>query len=190
MSEVSDDWRGDLRVRGQTLHVWISGSGPPVLLINGLGGSVGMLSDLRDDLKGHRVIIFDAPGTGKSPAPWHIYGINWLARLALDLLSEVGCDQADVVGYSVGGTAAQEMARVAPERVRRLVLVSSGGGWGMVPGSVSSALVAAIPLRYYSRTVYKLTTRRLAGGADATAGFFERTMAERFARRPSMRGYA
>lgn len=190
MSEVGDDWRGELRIRGQTLHVAISGSGPPVLLINGLGGSLGMLSDLRDDLKGHRVIMFDAPGTGKSPAPWHIYGINWVAELALDLLTEVGCDEADVVGYSVGGTVAQEIAREAPERVRRLVLVASGCGWGMVPGSVSSALVAAIPLRYYSRTVYKLTTRRLAGGAEATAGFLERTIADRFARRPSMRGYA
>lgn len=190
MSEVRDDWRGELRIRGQTLHVSISGSGPPVLLINGLGGSLGMLSDLRDDLKGHRVIMFDAPGTGKSPAPWHIYGINWVARLALDLLSEVGCDQADVVGYSVGGAAAQEIARMAPERVRRLVLVASACGWGMVPGSVSSALVALIPIRYYSRTVYKLTTRLVAGGAEATAGFLERTIADRFSSRPSMRGYA
>ena len=190
MSELRDDWRGNLRVRGQTLHVSISGSGPPVLLINGVGGSLGMLSDLRDDLGGHRVIMFDAPGTGKSPAPWHIYGIGWLAQLALDLLSEVGCDQADVVGYSLGGTAAQEVARLAPERVRRLVLVSSGCGWGMVPGSVSSALVALIPARYYSRTLYKLTTRLVAGGAEVTAGFLERAIADRFAHRPSMRGYA
>ena len=190
MSEIHGDWRGDLRVRGQTLHVSISGSGPPVLLINGLGGSLGMLSDLRDDLEGHRVIVFDAPGTGKSPAPWHIYGVNWVAQLALDLLSEVGCDQADVVGYSVGGAAAQEIARVAPERVRRLVLVASGCGWGMVPGALSSALVALLPIRYYSRTAYKLTTRLVAGGAEATAGFLERTIADRFSSRPSMRGYA
>src|SRR5208283_3285400 len=156
VSEARDDWRGELRVRGQTLHVSITGSGPPVLVINGLGGSLGMLSDLRDDLKGHRVIMFDAPGTGKSPAPWHIYGI----------------------------------ARVAPERVRRLVLVASGCGWGMVLGSVSSALVALVPIRYYSRTVYKLTTRLVAGGAEATAGFLERTIADRFSSRPSMRGYA
>jgi len=54
VSEARDDWRGELRVRGQTLHVSITGSGPPVLMINGLGGSLGMLSDLRDDLKGHR----------------------------------------------------------------------------------------------------------------------------------------
>lgn len=190
MSEARDDWRGELRVRGQKLYVSITGSGPPVLMINGLGGSLGMLSDLRDDLKGHRVIMFDAPGTGKSPAPWHIYGIDWVAELALDLLSQVGCDQVDVVGYSVGGATAQQIARVAPERVRRLVLVASGCGWGMVPGSVSSALVALVPIRYYSRTAYKLTTRLVAGGAEATAGFLERTIADRFSFRPSMRGYA
>ena len=77
VSEARDDWRGELRVKGQTLHVSITGSGPPVLVVNGLGGSLGMLSDLRDDLEGHRVIMFDAPGTGKSPAPWHIYGVDW-----------------------------------------------------------------------------------------------------------------
>ena len=80
VSQVRDDWRGEIRVRGQALHVSITGSGPPVLVINGLGGSLGMLSDLRDELSGHQVIKFDAPGTGKSPAPWHIYGINWVAR--------------------------------------------------------------------------------------------------------------
>ena len=190
MSQVRDDWRGEIRVRGQALHVSITGSGPPVLVINGLGGSLGMLSDLRDELSGHQVIKFDAPGTGKSPAPWHIYGINWVADLALDLLSEVGCDQADVVGYSLGGTVAQQIARVAPERVRRLVLVATGCGWGMVPGSISSALVALIPLRYYSRTAYKLSARLVAGGAEATAGFLERAIADRFSSRPSMRGFA
>jgi poly(3-hydroxyoctanoate) depolymerase len=190
VTEVRGDWRGDLRIRGHTLHVSISGSGPPVLLINGLGGSLGMLSDLRDDLEGHRVIIFDAPGTGKSPAPWHIYGIDWVAGLALDLLSEVGCDEVDVVGYSLGGAAAQEIARQAPERVRRLVLVASGCGWGMVPGRISSAAVAVLPVRYYSKTLYKLTTRLVAGGAEATSGFLERTIADRFSSRPSMRGYA
>lgn len=105
-------------------------SGPPVLLIMGFGmrGRVWRLQveALRAT---HRVAVFDNRGIGESegaPGPWRMHD---LARDALRVLDALGWSSAHVVGASMGGMIAQEVALHAPDRLRSLgLLVTHAGG--------------------------------------------------------------
>lgn len=129
-------------VRGRRLRIAVRpGTGeaadpglPPLLLCNGIGGSLELLQPFVDALGPERdVIRFDLPGIGGSPAPsapYHLMTLPWLVTGLLDLL---GHRQADVLGISWGGGLAQQLAVTCPRRVRRLVLVATGTGVLMVP---------------------------------------------------------
>ena len=104
-----------------------------MLLIHGLGYArwgwepvVEPLSRLFD------VVLFDNRGVGESDAPPGPYTTAELAGDALQVLDEAGVERAHVVGTSLGGMVAQELALTAPERVDRLVLVCT------LPGSARS----------------------------------------------------
>jgi poly(3-hydroxyoctanoate) depolymerase len=155
---------GSVAIDGTQLHVREIGDGPPVLLINGIGAHTSMWGTLEPVLHDLRLIEFDAPGTGQSatpPYPVTIPALAWLARRVLD---EAGIERADVLGYSMGGFVVQQLAAFAPERVRRLVLVSTSCGWGGLPGRLSAFANVATPLRYWSPAFYRRTIGSLAGG--------------------------
>ena len=65
-----------------------------------------------------------------------------------------GLDHVDVLGYSLGGAVAQQLAFDHPRRVRRLVLVSSSCGAGGCPGLVAALLAVMTPARHYSKSGY------------------------------------
>lgn len=107
------------------------GSGPPLLLINGIGTSLESWRPLARRLRlNRRLIMFDVPGTGGSGRLRTPLRMPGMARLGVDLLDQLGDDRVDVLGYSWGGAVAQQLARDAPIRVRRLVLVSTSPGRG------------------------------------------------------------
>jgi 3-oxoadipate enol-lactonase len=111
------------------------GTGSPVLLIQGLGyGGWGwdpVAPGLADQ---HRVLSFDNRGIGESDKPPGPYSTAELATDALQVLDEAGVERAHVVGASLGGMVAQELAGAAPERVDRLVLCcTTPGGPEAVP---------------------------------------------------------
>lgn len=178
-------------VGGLRLAVSITGSGRPVLLINGLGAGLPMWSVLREDLHGLEVVSFDAPGVGASSTPVIPYTMGDLAKTVTRLLDQLGYDQVDVVGYSFGGAVAQQLARQAPHRVRRVVLVGTMCGWGGIPGTAGAYLAIGTPIRYYSARAYQLTSSLLAGdcAAETDVEFVERTVRARMISRPSVAGY-
>lgn len=179
-----------LEVGGHRLRVSVRGQGRPVLLMNGLGASIPMWEALHEDLSGLQVICFDAPGTGSSSTPVRPYRMADLADTAAELLTLLGHDRVDVVGYSFGGVLAQQFARDHPERVRRLALCATTPGWGALAGDLASFLAVVTPVRYYSRRIYALTAPALAGGeAEADPAFLERTAAARVQDPPSIGGY-
>jgi poly(3-hydroxyoctanoate) depolymerase len=172
------------------LHIEESGDGPPLLLINGIGAHTGMWAPLRAALPGPRIIAFDAPGTGRSATPPIPLSLEALARLAEEVLDEVGVEQADVLGYSFGGVVAQRLARRSPQRVRRLVLAATTPGWGGVPGSLRTLAGMSTPLRYYSRSFYEATVGDLMGGRPRSDPEFVRHHGEdRLANPPDPLGY-
>jgi pimeloyl-ACP methyl ester carboxylesterase len=179
-----------MKIAGARVFVRVVGSGPPVLLINGLGASHAMWEPVAQGLEGCEVITFDAPGVGKSGPSITPTSVPGLARLVRELLAQLDRERVDVLGYSFGGAIAQELARSAPDSVRRLVLAGSTCGWGGVPGTPAALAVLSMPVRYYSRPFYVATARHLAGGqAERDPEFVRRAAEARLRFPPSLSGY-
>jgi len=111
---------------GIDLYYEETGSGPPLLLINGLGGNTAGMAPMVEGLTPqYRVLAFDNRGAGRSSAPQGPYTTRLLADDAAALLAQLGIDRARVVGFSLGGMIAQELALAYPERVDHLALVAT-----------------------------------------------------------------
>ncbi len=105
-----------------------AGSGPALLLLHGVAGSGRTWDEVVPWLaEDHFVIAPDLLGHGGSAKPRGDYSLGAYASGARDLLSALGFDSATVVGHSLGGGIAMQFAYQFPERLERLVLVSSGG---------------------------------------------------------------
>lgn len=166
------------------------GAGPPVLLVNGIGAHTAMWQVLEEALTGFRVMSFDAPGSGRSSLPRNVTSVRRLAELATHVLDHFGVEQADAIGYSMGGAVLQQLCADAPDRIRRAALVATSPGIGAVYSSVLALLNVGTPLRYLSHTLYRLTIPSLAGGRARTDPEWVATVgAVRLKHRPSIRGY-
>ncbi len=110
---------------GVRLHYRESGrrSGPPVLMIQGLGADKHLWDLQRIALAPwYRTIAFDNRGAGRSDKPYGAYSMEQMADDAAAVLDDAGVDSAHVVGASMGGVISQLMALRHPDRVRSLTL--------------------------------------------------------------------
>ena len=99
------------------------GSGDPLLLVMGLAADArAWMFQTPDFARHYRTIAFDNRGVGRSAKPPGPYTIHEMADDAAGLLDVLGIPRAHVVGVSMGGMIAQELALRHPERVRGLVL--------------------------------------------------------------------
>jgi pimeloyl-ACP methyl ester carboxylesterase len=115
-------------LHGHELAYLDSGQGPAVLFIHGLLGSHRNWAHLIDALEAdHRVLAPDLFGHGASAKPMGDYSLGAHAATLRDLLDRLGIDRVTLVGHSLGGGIAMQFCYLFPERVERLVLVSSGG---------------------------------------------------------------
>ncbi|MEV5711975.1 alpha/beta fold hydrolase [Actinoallomurus sp. NPDC052274] len=106
----------------------MTGSGPPLLLIHGIGDNSGTWEDVIPRLaEGHTVIAPDLLGHGESAKPRADYAIAAYACGMRDLLGVLDVDRVSVIGHSLGGGIAMQFAYQFPERCERLVLVAPGG---------------------------------------------------------------
>ena len=173
-----------------TVFVREVGSGAPLLLINGLGAHTGMWRAFENAMPGTRLVEFDLPGAGQSPVPSKPVSIEKLARLATDVMDRYGLEQPDVLGYSMGGMVAQQLAATYPDRVRRLVLAATTPGVGSVQIQLRALVNIVTPLRYVSPRVYARTIGSLVGGrARSDAEWVKAQSDLRLEHRPSWRGY-
>src|SRR3954471_20019063 len=121
-----DEWQVDLH--GHRVIYRIAGSGPPVVLIHGMINSSRHWEAVALRLAAsHTVIAPDLIGHGDSATPRGDYSIGAHAAVIRDVLAAIGIDRATVVGHSLGGGVAMQFFYQFPQRVERLVLVSSGG---------------------------------------------------------------
>ena len=180
-----------VRAAGYDLWTTRSGSGPPLLLINGLGANLSMWEPFCAQLDGHEVIRFDMPGAGRSsPALWPMR-MRRIAEVIVELLDVLQVPRTDVLGYSLGGMVAQELARRAPDRVGRLVLAATHSGLPSVPPPPWIAGMMMTPARYYHRGLAEVLVPMLAGGRTAREpDVLHAGLNRRLRQPPSLVGYA
>jgi pimeloyl-ACP methyl ester carboxylesterase len=115
-------------LHGHSFSFTDSGAGPALLFIHGLLGSQAQWAHLVDRLDdSHRVIVPDLFGHGESDKPMGDYSLGAHAATLRDLLDRLEIERVTLVGHSLGGGIAMVFSYLFPERVDRLVLVSSGG---------------------------------------------------------------
>ena len=116
-----------LLVRGVTLHYQDEGEGPPVLLLHGLGNSGQDWEFQVPALRraGYRLIRPDLLGFGHSGLPESGYGPEDMASDMRALLTHLGVERAHLVGYSMGGAVAYQLAVDEPRRWLSLAIINS-----------------------------------------------------------------
>jgi pimeloyl-ACP methyl ester carboxylesterase len=125
------DWRKHRRqvdVVGAKVNYVEMGEGPPLLFVHGLSGCwQNWLENIPYFARTHRVVALDLPGFGGSPMPpWEI-SIPAYGRFLRDFCERLGVGRSSLVGNSMGGFIATEVAITEPDRVDDLVLVSAAG---------------------------------------------------------------
>lgn len=117
-----------ISIHGHDVRYFRAGEGPALLLVHGMAGSAATWKSVLPRLaRDYTVIAPDLLGHGKSDKPRTDYSLGAFAAGLRDLLVAQGIERATVVGHSLGGGIAMQMAYQHPERVERLVLVGSGG---------------------------------------------------------------
>lgn len=121
----------DVAVGRDRISTLTMGAGEDVVLLHGLGGTRASLFQTAAHLSGdYRVHLPDLPGFGSSSKPaFGPYNARWFAELMLGLMDRRGIPSARVIGNSMGGRVAIEMALMAPERIESLVLLCPAVAW-------------------------------------------------------------
>lgn len=124
-----------LQSNGITLAYERRGAGHPLLLISGVGYGAWVWHKLAPLLSDHyEVITFDNRGVGGSDKPEGPYSTPQMAADAIGLLEGLSVASAHVLGHSLGGFIAQELALARPGLVSKLILASTtSGGKGAIP---------------------------------------------------------
>jgi pimeloyl-ACP methyl ester carboxylesterase len=167
-----------IELHGQPVNYIQAGRGPVVLLIHGITSSSSAWARVLPGLaRRHTVIAPDLPGHGLSAKPRGDYSLGSYASGIRDLLVALGHERVTLVGHSLGGGIAMQFVYQFPERLERLVLVSSGGlgrevsimlRAATLPGSeYVLALLSGSPVRTVASTATGLLSRvGLAPGHD------------------------
>ncbi len=120
--------REEITLHGHTVTYRRAGWGPLLVLIHGITGSSATWEEVIEPLaERYTVVAPDLLGHGLSAQPRGDYSLGADARGLRDLLAALGHERGTIVGHSLGGGVAMQMAYQFPERCERMVLVSSGG---------------------------------------------------------------
>jgi pimeloyl-ACP methyl ester carboxylesterase len=116
-------------IHGINLYYQVHGEGAPLVMVQGFGGGHrGWSFQTRAFKKYFQVIIFDNRGIGRSDKAPGQYTVRDLADEAIGLMDYLHIDKAHILGMSMGGMVAQELAINYPDRLKKLVLVCTTTG--------------------------------------------------------------
>ena len=119
--------RTSISIAGIELELFQQGKGAPALFLHGAQGVLPATKFLDLLAEGRRVIAPSHPGFGKSALPDWLDSVEDISHVYLELMDRLGLDEVDLIGCSVGGWIAADLATKTPERVKRLVLVGPVG---------------------------------------------------------------
>jgi len=117
-----------LKSNDAEIYYEVYGEGPPFLFLSetACDGEIWKLYQVPEFSRDHKVVIFDYRGTGRSTKPSIKYTTNMFADGAAAVLDAVYAEPAVVCGHSMGGRVAQLLALDHSEKVKKLILASSG----------------------------------------------------------------
>ena len=121
----------------------IGGSPPPLVLIHGIGADGRMFAPVAERLADSAcVVVWNLPGYGGKPLDGPLTFPGLAAALATDL-DAMGVERAVVLGHSIGGMVAQELAATFPQRVQALILSATTAVFGSRDGAFQREFVKA-----------------------------------------------
>jgi pimeloyl-ACP methyl ester carboxylesterase len=174
------------------IHYEVTGSGPPLLLIAGTASDNASWGPLLPLLSGRQLIMPDNRGSGRTESEGPI-DIDQIVEDTVALLDHLGFPEADIVGHSLGGMIGLRLAACYPDRVRRLVTLTSGN----VPGAKERALFGDMERHYFTMppedwfrllfqwlfsTPFFVDEANIAAAAAASTAYPYRQSPENFAR--------
>jgi 3-oxoadipate enol-lactonase len=137
-----------VEANGQTLYYEVHGEGEPLVCLMGLAADVlAWTLQIPAFAAAHRMVVLDNRDVGRSSIAGSDYEIADMARDTLALADALELDSFHLLGYSMGGAIAQELACQAPGRVRTLTLAvtfPAGGAWARKLSDVWGARVHKI----------------------------------------------
>jgi pimeloyl-ACP methyl ester carboxylesterase len=176
----ADAFRAQVRfatVGGERIAWYERGSGPPLVMAIGTGSTMAEWDPalLRLLARRHRLILFDYPGIGRSsPLPDGRTSFSALADTTAGFMTAIDVPQADVLGWSMGGFVAQQLAIRHPEAVRALILAGTNpGGDHTVLGGGDDQAADSDPDPSEAEVLRLLYPRTPAGRAEGRA-FYHR----------------
>jgi pimeloyl-ACP methyl ester carboxylesterase len=159
------------RINGVELAYELRGTGTPLVMIHGGQGDQTMFADLAASFASHfRVLTFDQRGSGLSEKPDMDYSIALLADDTAALMDHSGFSEAHIIGVSMGGTIAQELALRHALKVRSLVLGCTTPGGPKAIRIAGSAFATA----YSTQPMSAEERGRALAEAAFTEGYIER----------------
>lgn len=134
-----------IRSNGIDIRYDIQGDGPWLILAHSLATDLTLWDDNLAALMPHfRVLRFDTRGHGGSSAPDMPYDFGMLTTDVLGLMDSLGVERAHFCGISMGGMIAQHVALAAPERIGKLVLVSTTSGFPSTTKAIWADRIQAV----------------------------------------------
>jgi pimeloyl-ACP methyl ester carboxylesterase len=143
-----------IKIAGIDLEIFEAGQGAPLVWLHGAPG-FNPKHEFVDLVAARRRLIAPShPGFGRSSLPEWLDTVDDIAHVYLELLDRLDLRQTDVVGTSLGGWIAAEMASKVPERIRRLVLVGPVGVKIGRPDKLDIPDIFAMPQDDVNKLVY------------------------------------
>ena len=151
---------------GVTVTLTDRGAGPAVLVLHGGAGPLSVARFVETLSATHRVLAPTQPGFGGTPRPEWLMNIGDVAQTYNELLERYGLQEVLVIGFSMGGWAAAELATRAEGRLRGVILVDGAGGiqveghrvanvFGLTPQQLSA-------LSYHDPATYGIDPSKMA----------------------------
>ena len=192
MAVTSEGTETVINVAGTKVHVLQGGSGPSLLALHGAGGSQGWLQYHQALAQHFTVYAPSHPGYGPSERPEWLDTMTDMAHFYQALIDTLGVDRLAILGTSMGGWLAAEIAAMAPERLSRMVLVDAVGIKPEV-GEIADILMCsredAAKLRFYDTSQvpdYETRFNRELTPEERDAQYANQEMATRLCWRPYM----
>src|SRR5438552_5731582 len=180
-----------ITVDGATVRLLRGGSGTPVVFLHGAGGHTGWMRFLEELSTRFEVFAPEHPGFGQSDDPPWLDEIADLAYFHLDLMAGLGLEQAHLIGTSLGGWVAAEMAVRSTARLASLTLVGAVGitTGGVTAGGEPIPDIFRMPVeenlrRFYADPARAIQRLRDVAAADMNIVAKNRATVTRLAYRP------